>query len=357
MKRFAVAVCACISALAALTIAAPAGAAISPKLSVTPTTGAANLILGGGSTNPAEDAFHKVQIFVPTGVGLKAPAAGASVGTAKGHALVRDVDPTQEQNFTGKITATSVTDPQFAWEQQNCNPTTHAGVWALQVVTNDASPFNVPIFVDRTTGAEAAFGPYKLVICLRPPIVDNSNQQQLAIRSPMGTKIDNFTLTLNGFTNPTKAGTYKWRSLWTPYAANQITPNAAGNVEAQSTVQVPAASLALSAKTKQVGKRTVVVLSGKLLVGGEGAADYRIGFSHGAKKTGLSRFGSAPTSRTGAFAVTSRLTKPTYFQAGVTIPAQELGPQGCTASFGTSVPCVNANLSGARVLSPFLFAR
>ena len=237
MKRFAVAVCACLSALAALTIAAPAGAAISPKLSVTPTTGAANVIIGGGSTNPAEDAFHKIQIFVPTGVGLKAPAAGRSVGTVKGHALVRDVDPTQEQNFTGKVMATSVTDPQFAWEQQNCNPTTHASVWAMQVVTNDASPFNVPIFVDRTTGAETAFGQYKLVICLRPPNVDNANAQQLAIRSPMGTKLDNFMLTLNGFTNPTKAGDYKWRSLWTPYAntagtgsapSGTATPNPAG---------------------------------------------------------------------------------------------------------------------------------
>ena len=59
----------------------------------------------GRSSNPAEDAFQKVQIFVPAGFGLNAPVGGTAVGTATGHALVKDVDATQEQSFSGKITA------------------------------------------------------------------------------------------------------------------------------------------------------------------------------------------------------------------------------------------------------------
>jgi len=332
---------------------------------VTPTnSGGANLIIQGGVANPAEDAFAKVQIFVPTGVGLKAPAPGASVGSWKGHGLVMDVDPTQEQNLNGKITSGTVGDSAFAWEHTNCDNTTHAGVWSMQVLSNDASPFNVPIFIDRTTGTEAAFGPYKLVMCLRPPLVDNSNQQQLNTRSPMGTKIDNFTMTLSGFTNPTKAGVYRWRSLWTPYfpsptqtgsAPNPTgTMNTAGTVEAQSIVRVPTAVLSLTTKTKQSGKNTVVVLSGKLVIEGEAASAYSVGFSHGAAKSKLSTFASAKTDKAGNFLATSRLTKPTWFQAGATIPRQELGPAGCTASFGASISCVNASISGARVLSPLM---
>ena len=34
-----------------------------------------------------------------------------------------------------------------------------------------------------------------------------------------GFKFDSFVLTLTGFALPTKAGDYRWRSLWTPYTA------------------------------------------------------------------------------------------------------------------------------------------
>ena len=153
MKRLAAVVCTCLAGVATLIVSAPAGAAISPKLAITPTTsGGANLIISGGSSNPAEDAFQKIQIYVPTGFGLNAPVGGASVGTMTGHGLVKDVDATQEQGFTGTITATGIADPAFAYENANCDATTHAAVWNMQVRANDTSPVTIPIFVDRTSG-------------------------------------------------------------------------------------------------------------------------------------------------------------------------------------------------------------
>src|SRR5262249_53866313 len=86
MKRLAVLVCAGSAVAAAMLLAGPAAAAISPKLAVTPSNGAgAALIVSGGSSSSAEDPFAKIQLYVPTGFALNAPAGGAAVGTATGH--------------------------------------------------------------------------------------------------------------------------------------------------------------------------------------------------------------------------------------------------------------------------------
>jgi hypothetical protein len=170
-----------------------------------------------------------------------------------------------------------------------------------------------------------------------------------------GTKIDNFELTLTGFTIPTKAGDYRWRALWTPYAPGTGNVNTAGTVESQSVVRVPPGLLSLGAKkvaqTVHGKVRQIVKLSGRLLLDGEPASGVKIGFSHGPAKSRLTSFGSVKTGTTGTFLLTSRLTRPTWFQGGVTIPRQELGPAGCTPSFGTGVACVNASISGFRLVS------
>jgi len=355
MKRLAAAVCAGVTALAVLTLAAPAGAAISPKFTVTPvTSGGANLIISAGSSNPSEDAFAKVQIFMPTGYALKSPVGGATVGTVSAHATAKDIDPTQETNWSGKIVAIGLTDPAIAYENQNCDNTTHSAAWSVQLLGSSSGQVSFPIFIDKTSGSEAAFGPYKLTMCLRSPDLTQADPN----RSSLGFKLNNFVLTLSGFTHPKKAADYRWRALWTPYTPGSATVNTAGSVETQSIVRVPPGALALVAKrsTTKVGNqiRKIVTLSGSVLVAGEPAGGYKVGFSHGTAKTKLSRFGSATTKNDGTFVFTSRVTKPTWFQAGVTVPKQELGSAGCTPSFGTGVSCLNASISGARVLSQFI---
>jgi hypothetical protein len=160
---------------------------------------------------------------------------------------------------------------------------------------------------------------------------------------------------------PTKAGAYRWRSLWTPYTPGGATVNTAGTVEAQSIVRIPPGAMTLAAKkiTSIVNgqPRAIVKLTGKVNIAGEPASAYKVGFSHGPTKTKLTRFGSVKTSPTGGFLITSKLNRSTYFQAGVTIGRQELGPAGCTPSFGTSISCVNASISGARVLSRMVYIR
>jgi hypothetical protein len=359
MKRLATLACVGAVALGATVYAGTAGAAISPKLAVTPTTnanGGANLIVSGGSVNSMEDQFQKVQIFVPAEFTLTSPVGGTTVGTVSGRTLARDVDPTQEQSVTGKIVAVGLTDPRLAWENANCDTTTHAAAWMMQLDTM-AGQVNVPIFVDRTTGAETAFGTYKLVVCMRPAELPSSDPN----RSPFGTKLNSFIWTLTGFTVPTKPGIYRWRSLWTPYAPGSASVNAAGTVEAQSIVRIPPGAMTLAAKKiVQIvngRERDAVKITGRVNVSGEPAAGLKVGFSHGPAKRKLTRFGSVKTTANGGFLITSRLLRPTYFQAGVTIGRQELGPAGCTPSFGPAVACVDASISGARVLSRLVYVR
>jgi hypothetical protein len=341
----------------ALGWASSALGAISPRLTVTTTnSGGANVIISGGITNSAEDPFAKIQIFVPSGFALKAPVGGTTVGTVRGRVLVKDVDAGAEQSFTGELVAIGTTDPAVAFENASCDNVPHAAAWMMRISMNDGQA-SIPIFVDKTTGTETRFGAYKLVVCLRSPDLPHTDPN----RSQVGTKLNSMLLTLTGFTVPTRAGDYRWRSLWTPYAPGTATVNTAGTVEAQSIVRIPAATLTLAAQKQRVaakGKlRSQVKLTGKLLVGGKAAGNYRVGFSHGGSKTKLVALGSAKTDAAGNFLISSRVTKPSYFQAGVTIPRQDLGPAGCQASFGAGIRCVFATIGGSRVLSPLILSR
>jgi hypothetical protein len=350
MKRLVRLVMGTVVGVTALGMAAPAVAAISPRLSVTTTNaGGANVIISGGVTNSAEDPFAKIQIYMPTGFGLNAPAGGATVGTVSGRALT-GTDRTQEQSFTGKIVAIAPTDPAVAYENANCDSVAHAAAWMMQLTATDGVA-NIPIFVDRTGGSETRFGPYKLVICLRSPDLEEDDPN----RAPIGIKPDSFVLTLTGFRVPTAAGNYRWRSLWTPYTPGTATQNAAGTVEAQSLVRIPAGQLTLSAR-KGPG-RTQVRLSGKLTLRGKVARRYPVGIVHGSTRTRLVGMASTRTDNAGSYLVSSRLTKATYYQARVTIARQDLGAGGCVASFGPGIRCVYATIGGARLVSRLIYVQ
>jgi hypothetical protein len=165
-------------------------------------------------------------------------------------------------------------------------------------------------------------------------------------------------LTLSGFKVPTRAGTYRWRSLWTPYVPGTANVNTAGSVEAQSIVAIPPGSLTISATKKMVtvkgSSRSQVMLSGKLLIGGEPARNYIVAFSHGRNGTKLVALGSTKTTVTGDYRISSRIRQPSFFQAGVTIARQDLGPAGCEPSFGAGITCVHATIGGSHLLSKLI---
>jgi hypothetical protein len=333
-----------------LVYSSPALAAVSPKLTVS--AGGPTVSIKAAEQNPADDAIAKLEIYVPTGFALKSPVGGTVVGSVSGQALVKDIDPAAEHGFTGDVVAISPTDPAVAYENANCDNTSHAAAWMMRTRTDEAT-MNVPIFVDKTSASETQFGAYKLVICMRAPDIVPSGPN----RAPMGTKLDTIRLVLRGFTIPKAAGVYRWRSLWTPYTSGTETQNSAGRVEAQSIVTVPTGVLTLTAKSVATGHGLRIRLSGQLIVGTEPASAVRIGLSHGKSKSRLVSIGSARTNGSGKYLKLTKLGNSHYFQAGATVLEQDLGPGTCTPSFGTSVPCANATMGALHLLSKFVYVR
>ena len=68
------------------------------------------------------------------------------------------------------------------------------------------------VFVDQTTGAEAQLGPYKLVSCFKSIAGANSDAY--------GNKFVSMSIAIDRLAAPTAAGSYLWRSLWTPFASD-----------------------------------------------------------------------------------------------------------------------------------------
>jgi hypothetical protein len=337
----------------ALAFAGSALSAINPKLVVGTTSQAGNTKTSiEARVGSADDAVARIQVFVPTGFKLDSPAGGVDVGTVSATVQSKQIGPGTEIPFklTGKLTAIGATDPAVAYESANCDGgASHAAAWIARL-EGGGNSWTFAVFVDPTTGAEAQFGPYKLVACFKSVAGANADAY--------GNKFVSMSLAIDNLGAPTAAGTYVWRSLWTPFASDTNgSLNQAGSVEAQSSVKLPAGVLSLNGK--KAGKAHIrVTLSGKLLVDAEPIGGATVAIRHGTKTTGLAAVGSVKTTAAGAFSKLLNLTRSQYFQVGTTIGGNDLGATACAASFGAAVPCVSATNGKVAVVSRLIhFAR
>jgi hypothetical protein len=333
----------------ALAFSGSAFAAINPKFSVgiTGQPKAANVGLDA-RVGQSDDWIGRLQIYLPAGFKLSAPVGGTQVGTGQVTAIGTLVGPDQIFTMSAKVMAIGTTDPAVSFQTTNCDNVGHLAAWMVQAQGGDDS-WSFPIFVDQTTGTETQFGSYKLVACFGPRSPGSTNSES--------NKFIGLSLSLNGFVPPTAPGDYKWRSLWTPFAGDQSPQtgnqsssalNPAGSVEAQSTTRTQTGALTISAK--RAGAK--VVLTGKLIVNGEAMNAVTVAIRHGSTKTNLVAAGTVKTTSAGSFVKSLALGKALYFQAGATLSKQDLGPGGCSASFG--VPCVDATVGGTAVLSKLI---
>jgi hypothetical protein len=339
----------------ALAVVGQAFGAVTPHLLVsTSNAGTGNSLTIAASKQQADDPLAQVQFYIPTGFGLDSPAIGATVGSATAKVTARDISPNSETSLTGTVTAIATTDPSVSFENSSCDTNTHVAAWMVHL-TGTVDPFSFPIFVDATTGPAAAFGPYELVACFRSPDLPQGSTG----RSTQGDVLDSMILTLNPFTFPTVAGSYRWRSLWTPFTVGAATMNTAGDVEAQSIVTAPTGVLTILGKKTTIsdhGKTFVhLAISGKLLVNGNPLAGAIVAIRHGSTKAQSLALGSVTTSPLGTFLKKVLLTQTAYFELGTTIGEQDLGAAGCTASFGTAVACVDATDGASRVVSGSMY--
>jgi hypothetical protein len=255
-----------LAGLVSLAFASTAMATYQPRLVVSPTSPAAS---GAGSTitvsqAQTDDPTARLAIYVPSGYTVQTTAApGTQLGLVTASVVAADLGGTLLP-LTGNVVVHNPANPDestVAASVTQCTGTaTHAAIWVL-VLQAAGQTLRVPVAVDPTTGAEATFSSYKLVICLPPPDVPAGTPG----RATFGAKLVRATMTLSNITNPAANGSYLWRTVFTPYTPGTGRPNAVGTVEAQSTVALPT-RLAIAARLVKHVVRVTVTVKGKRVV-------------------------------------------------------------------------------------------
>jgi len=335
-----------------------------PQLVVTgpPTTATSGEAILQIKEEKADAAPRLVSIYVPTGylVNLSYPA-GTQIGALDARLQALELSPEMVLDAPGgTIVAADEQSPELAADAERCTgKAAHDAIWLLHATVN-ARALDTPVFVDATTGFEAAFSAAKLVFCLGNPY-----QQAGPARAPLGAKLLDLKLTLaaGAMTNPPLAGTYAWRSAITPWTRDAATSNDAGTVEAQSLVTL-AKSVSLRAKvtakrtrkTVRGATRTIVtssvVLSGRVLENLRGVADAKVTIFAGGKTVG-----SVRTSSTGFFTKRFVLRDKASFRVRVSVAARETS---CTNPLpATAIPggCASATSPAYELTSAAVIAR
>lgn len=227
----------CAAALA-LAVTAIAAASYTPSMGIFQATykpSGAGVVTIVVAQEKVDDPTARILIYAP--LGYKAAltqAPGTQIGTVVADVQVLDLGP-NTLPLTGPVKADSPANYPAA--SNLCTPgVTHEAVWTLNAALPGQPANPIPVYVDHSTGAEAAFSSVKMTVCFRDPTLPSPDPR----RSPNGTKFLDAAFSVKGvFTNPTSAGNQLWRTLFTPYTPGTGAPNAAGTREAQGVVPMP----------------------------------------------------------------------------------------------------------------------
>ena len=243
----------------------------------------------------------KIVVYIPTGYTLNtSQTPGTVIGTTTGEVFVNLL------NIPVPLSGDVIVDDPAKHLTNACAPGRHQAVWVLRLsVVNQTTV--VPIYLDPTAGAETALGSAKGQFCLSRG------------DTPEGTPLRFAEFTVNGVFQP-PAGSTRWVSFWTPYAAGGI-PNPAGTVEARSVVGSGAVTLAAKVTSK---KKKRVTLSGSITQAGLAVAGKVSLLVNGKAKA------SATANASGRYSKKVKGTgKKTVFQARVTVAARDITVTGC----------------------------
>jgi len=315
-----------VSAVGVAALAFAGNALATQRLSVTQSATSLTIKLSQDATDqqPA-----KIQIYLPAGYTANTSAApGTKIGTTTGVVIARD-----QGNIDLPLTGDVIVADPAAHTKDLCSPGNNLAVWILQLSVAGQT-INLPVYLNPTATTEAGLGSAKLAVCLAP----SDTPQGSPGRSAFGAQLKTATFTVNNvFTAP--AGSARWESLWTPYAAGNGVPNAAGTVEARAFVGPGAITLAgrITSKPKRV-----VALSGKVTASGVGIAGATVSLL----LNGKARY-TKKTSNSGAYSFRLQKKKgskvtTTVFQSKVTVAERDVTATGCATPAIPPIPCVSA---------------
>jgi hypothetical protein len=252
---------------AALTLAAPSFAQNEPEFTVIPYDVALgrladtelDLTVPSSTAAPA-----KVTIYAAPGYTAE---LGQAPGTKVGDLFATVASGGASLDVRGDVVADNPANYTSDPRAQACAPGAHTAVYVI-TITLGGTTLRIPIYVDPTSGSEAALGSYKLQVCFSSPYVPES-----AGGAPLGARLTeadiDFSDTPGVFRNPSARGVYRWTVLVTPYTAGTATPNPAGTYELRSLAALPTR---IALKGKYDAKRKRAVLTGTL------AAPAELGF-------------------------------------------------------------------------------
>jgi hypothetical protein len=319
----------------ALAVAGPALAVYEPQLFAQDDGGVARLTY---RQDQAHDAPFRLDFYVPdTWVVDPNPSPGTAIGTINAQVVLTRVSP-QPVALSGSVIADSPTNTAHATNQ--CRPITATNrpnaiwIFVVNVPTDPNNPFRIPVYVDRTTGAETQNGAYRIRACLANP-----NVPETVGGARLGAKLIEAAFTLTTIV-PVTEGESRFVGQFTPWAA--VAPNAAGTVRVHAFVRTPV-TLTLRAKRiariKKVKRKRVVQyfvqLTGTLTEGTQGVARVQVEI-----RVGNRVVRRVNTSTIGRFSTTLRLTRTTTFRAHADATAGRVTDATCQP---TSVPpCIAA---------------
>jgi hypothetical protein len=190
------------------------------------------------------------------------------------------------------------------------------------------------------TGPEAAYASAALTVCYASPISPS-------LEAPRPPLVLRFSITLRGvLANPSAAGAYRWRSLWTPYEADGKR-NDRGLVESQALDLLPAQ---LSLVTGRYERRTrKLFVGGTLLENRRPAPGASVQLLAG-RSARVARLALARTNANGNYG--GRLTLPAgtwFLRSRATVRARTLG--GCTVRTIEGVRCLRTTTAGYTLAS------
>jgi hypothetical protein len=296
----------CAAALA-LAVTAIAAASYTPSMGIFQATykpsgaGRVTIVV---AQEKVDDPTARIIIYAP--LGYKATltqAPGTQIGDVVADVQVLDLSP-NVLPLTGPVK----TDSPGNWVAQATACTgvaAHEAVWTLNAALPGQPANVIPVFVDHTTGAEAAFSSAKMTVCFRDPTLPAGDPR----RSPNGTKFLDASFSVKGvFTNPSSAGNQLWRSLFTPYTPGTGTPNGTGTSEAQGVVPMP---YTISIKRIRKAPHGLFRLAGTVNIAGTAPSGVGLKLFAGVKgKSGVTFKAVASTkTRKGKYAFNRRLPK------------------------------------------------
>ena len=319
-----------VAGIAGLTLAGNAFATQKLEVSQTASPAAVTIKVSQAQTDPQP---ARITIYVPAGYTLNTTqTAGSTIGRTTGEVFARDL------NIPLPLEGDVVVDNPANHLTDVCAPGPHAAVWILRLSVAGQT-IALPVYVDPTSGPEAALGSAKLVTCLGPADVPAGTPG----RAANGAQLLNASFTVNGVLTP-PTGPVRWIAFTTPYGNRTGQPNIAGTVETRSFVGPGAVTLTWKVTSK---KKKQVTLSGRVSQSGIAVA---------AKVSllvnGKARASASSNNATGRYSkIVKGKGRRSTFQARVTVGARDITTEGCTTPTQTGVACVSATAGGFTAVS------